>query len=108
MAEITAPSRLSGVSVPVRLTGTGPSRADGSAGHDVLNRHLMPGCGAHRIDRVRPEPFGRLYARMFPRESRPWRSRFWDVDCRRGHAIASAPGRVYVDDPGHVRMTNPG
>jgi hypothetical protein len=31
-----------------------------------LNRHLMPGCGAHRIDCVRPEPFGRLYAQMFP------------------------------------------
>jgi len=71
MAEITAPSRLSRVSVPVRLTRTRLRRADGSAGHDVLNRHLMPGCGAHRIDRVQPEPFGTLYAQMFPRESRP-------------------------------------
>jgi hypothetical protein len=29
MGEITAPSRLSGVSVPVRLTRTRPRRADG-------------------------------------------------------------------------------
>jgi hypothetical protein len=71
MAEITAPGRLSGVSVPVRLTRTRPRRADGSAGHDALNRHLIPGFGAHRIDRIRPEPSGTLHAQMFPRESRP-------------------------------------
>jgi hypothetical protein len=29
MEEITAPGRLSGVSVPVRLTRTRPRRADG-------------------------------------------------------------------------------
>jgi hypothetical protein len=34
VAEITAPSRPSRVSVPVRLTRTRPRRADGLAGHD--------------------------------------------------------------------------
>jgi hypothetical protein len=36
-----------------------------------IYRHLMPGCGTHRIGCVRPDSFGRLYAQMFSRESRP-------------------------------------
>jgi hypothetical protein len=30
----------------------------------AVHRHLIPGLGAHRIDRIESEHFGRFYARM--------------------------------------------
>jgi integrase len=37
----------------------------------AVNRHLIPGLGAHRIDRVQPEHFEKLYTRMLARGLKP-------------------------------------
>ena len=37
----------------------------------AVNRHLIPGLGAHRIDRIQPEHFEKLYARMLARGLKP-------------------------------------
>jgi len=37
----------------------------------AVNQHLIPGLGAHRIDRVQPEHFEKLYARILARGLRP-------------------------------------
>lgn len=36
----------------------------GNAYRTAVNRHLIPGLGAHRIDKIRPEHFEKLYAKM--------------------------------------------
>jgi len=37
----------------------------------AVHRHLVPGIGAHRIDRIQPEHFERLYARMLAAGLKP-------------------------------------
>ncbi len=37
----------------------------------AVNQHLIPGLGAHRIDRIQPEHFEKLYARMLARGLKP-------------------------------------
>ena len=37
----------------------------------AVNRHLIPGLGAHRIDRIQPEHFEKLYTRMLARGLKP-------------------------------------
>jgi hypothetical protein len=37
----------------------------------AVNRHLIPGLGAHRIDRIQPEHFEKLYARMLANGLQP-------------------------------------
>ena len=37
----------------------------------AVNQHLIPGLGAHRIDRIQPEHFEKLYTRMLARGLKP-------------------------------------
>jgi integrase len=37
----------------------------------AVNRHLIPGLGAHRIDRIQPEHFEKLYTQMLARGLKP-------------------------------------
>ena len=77
----------------------------------AVDRHLIPGLGKHRIDKVGPEHFEKLYARMLSEGARPGtahqvhrtaRTAFGEA-LRRGHivrnpvALAKAP-RVDEDE----------